>query len=442
MKYAIDPNCREFVEKFYTANPAVPRTFNNKPTISLHNDGLRFASPWRLKFNSASTIVSKEALTEALKNVGITDLQPTKASGAKVDRDNGFLIEYNNIKIVILLKGMVEESAVRRKTTTPTSLGLGGKTFTTKEELYTGITDGIANLPLKSVVTNTLQNLVDSVFSDTEFTLNETIESSNFIQSDFGEVLSGIHTFINNNPDNLPLSFPETSNNAAADFYIGTKGYSVKAPNGDHINLRAYKDKITGNDSVSKFFLGCATSDIAMMLQATAEQKGICKDLYDWIMIEVNGITEDHFKQFQSKITYDDFTQWLKTRQRLTQAYGMPTPKNYDKTKELWNSQDTNPLKFAFISLAVKYWSITNKVSINAFCNKLFKNDETTFLTVYINKETKRVEFAQQGFNNITDWYVWYLGYASKAVKNWPCVGRVGYDFILDYDDAKKLDLV
>jgi hypothetical protein len=420
----------QFIEKILEFND-IPSTYVNAKgkvakTITGHDEGLRFVSPHRIKFEPGSGIVDIVALKKALSNLGVTNIVPTKASGAKVDTNNGFLVEWKGTKFVVLLKGNIAKGQVRRKQTTPADIGLAGKQFKTAKSLYQAIIAGISNLDTDVDVKNTLVDLVDSVYNNKNFTVSESLTSSNFIQSDFGETLVALHCAKNKDV----VCFPDNSNNDGYDFYRNEIGCSVKAPNGDHLNLRSYKDRITGTTPIELFFKACATSDYELLFRSLSTDSGICQDLYHWVekvaKVKKNAtVTIADIRTFMSKVLYTEFLDWLKAKQPDRRTLGVPTDRKMHIAQDLWNKQDLNPFMFAYITLAQKIWGVEHTKEISDFAKSVLKQDTGTFITVNINLDSTRVEFTEQSFTSVSNWGIWYLGYCDQAVKNWPGICRV-----------------
>ena len=417
----------QFIKAILLSNN-IPCTYTNAKgkkakTISGHDDGLRFASPHRIKFEVSSGITNKYKLEYALKKIGVINIIPTIASGGKLDQGNGFLVEWNSIKFVILLKGNIAKGEVRRKQTTPADLGLAGNTYNNVNELYSATINGINILQVDNTVKSTLLDLVNSVYNDTTFSNSNSLKSSNFIQSDFGEILAGLYR-----AKLLDIiKFPANANNDSSDFFANGIGYSVKAPNGDHLNLRGYKNQITGTTPIDLFFKACATSDYQLLFKSLHTDKGICQDLYHWVE-KISGakeeVTLDDIRQFMRKISYSEFLQWLKEKQPNRRPLGIPTDKKMHIANDLWNKQDVNPFFFAYITLAQKIWGADKVKEISQFAKKVLKQDASIFITVNINSKTQKIEFIKQPFTEVNTWGIWYLGYCDSAVKNWPGICR------------------
>lgn len=391
-------------------------------TITGHNEGLRFASPNRIKFEHASRINDLQSLTKALAPLGVTEFIPTKASGGKIDTNNGFLVEWQGQKFVILLKGMVDQTQVRRKQTTPADLGLAGITFQTTSALIDSIQEGIDRSPLAYSVQQTLKDLIKSVVNNDKFTVTETLTNSNFVQSDFGEVLAAVYRSMHNDV----IKFPAGANNDGSDFSGNNIGYSVKAPNGDHVNLRSYKDKIKGNNPIDLFFRACATSDFELLFRSLSTDKGICQDLYHWVSLTTNDnpVTINSIKKFMQLVDYDNFLDWLKAKQPGRNALGLPSSKKLHIAQNLWKQQNHNPFFFSYITLAQRIWGDEHADEISRFAREILKQDRSVFITVNIDLESKHVKFKEQSFKDVDSWKIWYLGYCDQAVKNWPAICR------------------
>jgi len=416
-----------FISTIYENNTTIPKTFVSSKgklhnTITGHDEGLRFASPHRIKFEYASGINDLTALTKVFEPLGITGFEPTKASGAKIDNNNGFLVKWKGEKFVILLKGMVDQSQVRRKQTTPTDLGLAGKTFNEISDLVDSVMQGIDNLQLHPRVISTLKNLVISVVEHRPFEITESLTNSNFIQSDFGEVLAAVYRSLAKDK----ILFPSGANNDGLDFFANGIGYSVKAPNGDHVNLRTYKDKIKGEKPIDLFFRACATSDFELLFKSLSTDKGICQDLYQWVALitDAEDVTIADIKKFMSLINYTDFLDWLRNKQPDRKPLGLPSDKKMHIATALWEQQNHNPFFFAYITLAQRIWGETNSEEISRFAREILKQDQSIFITVNINLESQLVEFKEQSFKDVDSWKIWYLGYCDQAVKNWPAICR------------------
>lgn len=415
-----------FIQTIFEKNN-IPETFlgskgKKQRTITGHHEGLRFASPNRIKFEHASGINDLLSLTETLEPLGITNIQSTKASGGKIDNNNGFLVEWENEKFVILLKGMVDQTQVRRKQTTPADLGLADGYYQSTKDLVESVLQGIENSPLNLTVQDTLKDLVQSVVNDRKFSVNETLTSSNFIQSDFGEVLAAVYRAMKNDV----IKFPSGANNDGSDFFGNDIGYSVKAPNGDHVNLRSYKDKIKGSTPIDLFFRACATSDFELLFRSLSTDQGICQDLYQWVSSTSgeNTVTMDGIRKFMQLVSYDTFLDWLKIKQSGKNTLGLPSSKKMHIAQNLWQQQNHNPFFFSYITLAQRIWGNEHADEISRFAREILKQDQSVFITVNIDLEQRKVDFKEQSFKDVDSWKIWYLGYCDQAVKNWPAICR------------------
>jgi len=392
-------------------------------TITHHYEPNRgFDADIRIKFKSESGVTDLETLTKVLTPLGISDIRlAAKASGAKIDQNNGFLINWKNEKFVILIKGMVKDDEVRRKQTSPSKLNLSGKEYDSAIELYNDVTNQINNAQLSSDIKKTLIDLLTAVFDDTTFSVTSSLTTSNFIQSDFGEILAALYRAKQKDK----IIFPINNNNSGFDFIGNQSKYSVKAPNGDHFNLRDYKNQITGTTPVDLFFKACTTSDYTLLLESLSFDDGICKDLYSWVkqIVKSPKITTNEIKQFMKVISYEDFLLWVKSRQDNKNEIGIP--KKLNAAKDCWNRQDINPFIWTYITLAQKVWGSTHIKEISKFAKKLLKKDETIFITVNINIDNQRIEFTEQLISDVGSWGIWYLGYCTGAVKNWPGIHRI-----------------
>lgn len=415
-----------FIQSIFEKNQ-IPETFvgskgKKQRTVTGHDEGLRFASPNRIKFEHASGINDLLSLTETLEPLGIANIQPTKASGGKIDNNNGFLVEWQNEKFVILLKGMVDQTQVRRKQTTPTDLGLADGCYNDTAELVGSIKQGIENSQLNLTIQDTLKDLVESVVKNKKFSVNDALTNSNFIQSDFGEVLAAIYRSMKNDV----IKFPPGANNHGSDFFGNDIGYSVKAPNGDHVNLRSYKERIKGNTPIDLFFRACSTSDFELLFKSLSTDSGICQDLYQWVSmtVEENPVTISGIKRFMQLVSYEDFLEWLKKKQTGKNTLGLPSSKKMHIAKNLWQQQNHNPFFFSYITLAQRIWGEAHADKISAFAREILDQDQSVFITVNIDLEKQKVEFKEQSFKDVDSWKIWYLGYCDQAVKNWPAICR------------------
>jgi hypothetical protein len=403
---------KELITKLREANPNIA---SNTVVVGKY----RYEPYVRIKLLPQSGVDTKEQVAEVLANASATIIQPAKASGGALYKDSGFLIDWKGNKFLLLAQGIIGTDQVRRKETSPAALGLAGRTFTTSLELYSAVMKGISDSKLSDNVKHTLASLVDSCTKGTDFEVTSTLKS-NFIQSDFGEVLGALYLSFNKIDKSQAVRFPNGSNNAEADVYVGNVGYSVKAPNGDHINLKKYINSIKPVDSISSFFYGCAKQDKELMVKSAG---GICKELREWVESVVGGVSEEHIKQFQTKVTYQEFIDWVKSHQNRSRALGIP--KTIDTSIKAWNDQQTDPFYFTFITLAWKYWTVENAQLVSEFGIRLFNNSNESFLIVNLNKKTKRVEFEQIKFNSVSQWYMWYNGSATGALKNYPSICRM-----------------
>ena len=400
---------KELITELYASNP-------NLPVRSVTVSKYRYEPYVRIKLSPKSEVEDKEKVAKLLTSIGATIVKPAKASGGALYKDSGFLINWKGNEFLLLAQGIIGSDQVRRKETSPAALSLAGRTFNNTLEFYNAINEGISSSTLNDTAKHTLYSLVDSCYYNKEFTITNTLKS-NFVQSDFGEVLGALHLSM---IKELPVNFPNGSNNAEADVYVGGIGYSVKAPNGDHINLEKYIDSIAGTGPIDSFFYGCATQDKELMVKSAG---GICKELRDWVISIVGEVSEAHIKQFQTKITYQEFVNWVVSHQQRHKPLGIP--KSIDNATSAWNRLETDPFYFTFITLAWKYWTVENQQAVYDFGVNLFKNSNESFLIVNLNKKTKRVEFELIKFKDIKTWYMWYNGSATGALKNYPSICRM-----------------
>lgn len=415
-----------FIDRLLEANNIPARFTNTKgkqaKTVTGHYEGLRFVSPHRIKLESASGIVDLFGLETAVNNIGGRVIGPTKASGATIDHQNGFLVQWNGIEFVILLKGSVPRGQVRRKQTTPADLGLAGQFYDTVQALYTAVISGIHNCSVDNDAKSTLVDVTNSVYHDQPFTVTHSLTSSNFIQSDFGEVLAALKMA----KSGAVTKFPIDANNDGVDFYADDIGYSVKAPNGDHLNLRKYRDEIKGTTPIELFFKACATSDYELLFKSLSTDSGVCRDLYRLVkrVTKSSDVTLDDIRKFMQMVDYRSFLCWVIKKQPGRRALGIPSDKKMHIAKDLWSKQDINPFFFTYITLAQKIWGASHSKEISDFAKQVLKQDTAVFITVNINLDNQKVEFAEQPFTEVNHWGIWYLGYCDQAVKNWPAICR------------------
>jgi hypothetical protein len=400
---------KELITKIREANPDIT---SNAIVVGKY----RYEPYVRVKLLPQSNVDTKEQVASVLASVGASIIKPAKASGGALYKDSGFLIDWNGKQMLLLAQGIIGADQVHRKETSPAALGLAGKIFNDTLELLSAIKEAVYSSNLNDLVKETLWDLTNACYNDKEFTITNALKS-NFIQSDFGEVLGALYL---SKTQSLPIRFPNGSNNAEVDVYVGNVGYSVKAPNGDHINLKKYINSIKPVDSISSFFYGCAKQDKELMVKSAG---GICKELREWVESVVGGVSEEHIKQFQTKVTYQEFIDWVKSHQNRSKALGIP--KTIDTSIKAWNDQQTDPFYFTFITLAWKYWTVENAQLVSEFGIRIFNNSNESFLIVNLNKKTKRVEFEQIKFNSVSQWYMWYNGSATGALKNYPSICRM-----------------
>lgn len=400
---------KELITKIREANP-------DMASSAIVVGKYRYEPYVRVKLLPQSNVDTKEQVASVLASVGASITKPAKASGGALYKDSGFLIDWNGKQMLLLAQGIIGADQVRRKETSPAALGLAGKTFNNASELLSAIKEAVYSSNLNDLVKETLWDLTNACYNNKEFTITNALKS-NFIQSDFGEVLGALYL---SKTQSLPIRFPNGSNNAEADAYAGDVGYSVKAPNGDHINLKKYINNIKPVDPVSSFFYGCAKQDKELMVKSAG---GICKELREWVESIVGGVSEEHIKQFQTKVTYQEFIDWVKSHQNRSKALGIP--KTIDNSIKAWSKQETDPFYFTFITLAWKYWTVENQQALYNFGIDLFKDSNESFLMINLNKKTRRVEFEVIKFKDVKTWYMWYNGSATGALKNYPSICKM-----------------
>lgn len=387
-----------------------------------HNAEHRFAAPHRITFNANSVINNQTLLEEIISTISGTVIGPTKASGGRAYNSSGFLIKWKSTEFVVLLKGIAN---IRRKQFTPDNLGLSGKSYPcgAGAKLYKDVLNQIQKLQCQQELKDVLVDLTKAIkfnrrFSDQSMLL---LKSSNIIQTDFGEVLAALGRAIKGDS----ITFPINSNNNGVDFIGLSIPYSVKIPNGDHINLRPFAHLIKGNTPVEKYFLGCATSDLDLIFNAISQTSGICQDLFWWVNRIAGGTTKMHIEKFTTKITFNQFIDWLEDKQSdRGRVLGIPQNRSMKKAEQLWNNHSTNPFYFTLVTLSQKIWGEQYSKEISDFGRKLFKKDRTVFLTININLDTKHIECTEQAIDAVYDWKIWYIGYCTNPVSNWPGIRR------------------
>lgn len=403
---------RQFVKALLGVNPEILSQPNVQP-----ND-VKWGT--RIKFNDATGIRTRDDLARVLEKLGISNLTPKVLSGAPKYADRGFLVEWNNYSIQILLNSSNQEQGFYpRKTFSPEKLNLDGYKTTTNnpaKEIADRAIDSINQSAIindlhKPIITEIINSVLEQrTFAESKW-LNESGELSK-IESDLGETLAAIYSALQGNQ----ISFPDTSNNKFADFIENTTLVSVKSPKGGSVNLSDFADILPNKTPVERVFWSCGNHDKEELFAAAAVGKGIIQDLSNL----VGGTTIASVQKFVNATEYDTFYNWIKSHKENPTLLGLP---DEGVPRTIWANGNLDPFYFTLCTLINRIWAENNQPEISNVLKSILTGPK--FLDVCIDVNKKCVIITEQHFDDVENWTMHYWSRATKAFHNWPAARRI-----------------
>ena len=329
-------------------------------------------------------------------------------TGAPIYKGQGFDINWNNSLIGILF-GVAKEGNIERKKYTPKALSLNGLTFSDSKAFRQHIVSSLQSVETDKQIVNCLISMLDNIEGrglviDHPFLKQNT----NKITSDFGEILAAYKSCLGGQE----ISFPDSSNNNIADYYVNGKAYSAKGRKaGGKVNLVDYKNLISLDSDVGNLLYSLADHNKNDFFKYAAKLCTEANELARW----VEGTDEIAVKSYISRTSYDAFYN------KVTKQFGglgVPLSSKDERPRQLWAQGDTNPFYFTLNTIVHRFWGVKNSDLITEVVSKFLN----AAIFVHIDIHNLNIEIREIPFKNIDRWQTAYWSRATKAWHNWMAV--------------------
>lgn len=370
-----------------------------------------------LKFERTSGISGRDGLQNVIKSIGATVVRSTKASQDEIYNNCGWLIKWNDLHYVVLLKADAQEKP--RKSFSPDGLSLNGRTYN-KSELKQFRTDILNAIKQKCGKDKKLYNELVSLIENVEN--KSTILSSFFDRSqkqrnkiicDFGEVLCP-YSDLYSEKGNV-IKFAPNSNTPVWDHLLDEKVRSVKGPGGGgKLVLTPYdiKDK----SDVGQLLRSMSLHDRELYFSSSSK---ICPWIESIAQL-VGGTTVQSLENFIRKNgSFDEFYSMIS--QDPFPGVGIPKTRFAANWRRRWEKEfSLDPIWFSIITV-MTFWGQTDLNTIKKITkivNPLFSTEKF----VNIRVESSNIAMDEVSFVDVKQWELHYHSNAGGAWANWPSI--------------------